>query len=141
MRRRGVEVEVILFDVLAVVSFVAAQAEEALLQDGIAAIPKGEREAEALVIVADSEDAVLRPPEGAQGGLIEGEIIPGVAIGAVVFAGIAPGAFGQIRPPAPPVFGAIDSFDNAVAFGGHIRLSEHTATARGNAEDRFTIWR
>ena len=42
--RRGVEVEVILLDVLAVVALVAGQAEGALLEDRIAAVPQRQRE-------------------------------------------------------------------------------------------------
>ena len=39
MRRRRVQVEVMLFDVLAVVSFGVRQAEQTLFQNGIAAVP------------------------------------------------------------------------------------------------------
>jgi len=44
-----VEVEVVLLDVLAVVALVAGDAEQALLEDGVAAVPEGQREAEPLV--------------------------------------------------------------------------------------------
>jgi len=44
VRRRAVEVEVVLLDVLAVVALVAGDAEQALLEDGVAAVPEGQRE-------------------------------------------------------------------------------------------------
>ena len=66
VRRRGVEVEVVLLHVLAVVALGAGQAEEALLQDRIAAVPERQREAEARVAVADAGEAVLAPAVGAR---------------------------------------------------------------------------
>ena len=47
--RGGVEVEVILLHVFAVVALVAGQAEGALLQDRVAAIPQRERETQPLL--------------------------------------------------------------------------------------------
>ena len=44
MGRSGVQVEVILLDVFAVVSLGAGDAEEPLFQDPITAVPKGRRE-------------------------------------------------------------------------------------------------
>ena len=46
MRRRAVEIEVVLFDVLAVIAFVAGQAEEPLLEDRVLFIPQREGEAD-----------------------------------------------------------------------------------------------
>ena len=46
VRRRAVEVEVVLLHVLAVVALVAGQAEEALLEDRVALVPQREREAD-----------------------------------------------------------------------------------------------
>jgi len=42
-----------------VVALVAGDAEQALLEDGVAAVPEGQREAEPLVIVRDAGQAVL----------------------------------------------------------------------------------
>ena len=50
VRRRGVEVVVKLLDVLAVVALAVGQAEEAFLEDGIVAVPEGERQAEPLLV-------------------------------------------------------------------------------------------
>src|SRR4029079_1354471 len=57
--RGRVEVEVALLDVLAVVPLVAREAEEALLEDGVAAIPQRQREAQPALPVADAEQSVL----------------------------------------------------------------------------------
>ena len=70
MRRRAVEVEVVLLDVLAVIAFVAGEAEEALLEDRVAAVPEREGEADVLVAVADAGDAVLVPAVGARAGVV-----------------------------------------------------------------------
>jgi plasmid stabilization system protein ParE len=55
VRRRGVEVEVELLDVLAVVALGSGQAEEPLLEDGVAPVPQRHREAEAALAVVRAE--------------------------------------------------------------------------------------
>ena len=64
VRRGGVAVEVVLLDVLAPVALVARQAECALLQDRVLAVPEGQREAQILGPVAESPEAVLAPAVG-----------------------------------------------------------------------------
>lgn len=100
--RRIVEVEVALLDILAVVALVAGEAEEALLEDGVAPVPEREREAEALLIVADTGQAVFVPTVGPRAGVVVGEILPGASTGAVVLAHGAPGPLGQVGAPALP---------------------------------------
>ena len=63
--RRAVEVEVVFLDVLAVVAFAVGQAEQPLLQDGVLAVPQGQREAEPLPVVGEACQAVLAPAVGA----------------------------------------------------------------------------
>ena len=65
VRRRGVEVVVELLHVLAVVALAVGQAEQALLEDRIAAVPQRQRQAQPLLVVADAGDAVLAPAIGA----------------------------------------------------------------------------
>ena len=109
------------------IAFRAGDSEQPLFEDGVHAVPKRKRETQALVIVADAGDAVLGPAIGARAGVIVREVIPRRAVGAVVFARIAPGAFGQVRAPAPPVLtlcfelGAGDLVQ--LAFGGMNRPS------------------
>ena len=74
VRGRGVEVEVVLLHVLAVVALRGHEAEEALLEDGVALVPQREAEAEDLVAVADGGQAVLAPAVGAAARLVVGEV-------------------------------------------------------------------
>jgi len=74
--RRRVEVEVVLLDVLSVVALAVGQAEEALLEDGILAVPEGQGEAEDLTVVRDPCQAVLTPAVGPRPGLIVAEVVP-----------------------------------------------------------------
>jgi hypothetical protein len=61
---RGVQIEVILFDVLAVVPFATCEAKESLLENGVAAIPKRYSKADGLMAIADATDSVLPPAIG-----------------------------------------------------------------------------
>ena len=121
MRRRAVEVEVALLDVLAVVALGAGEAEEPLLQDRIAPVPQREREADVLVAIADAGEAVLVPAVGARAGVIVRKVVPGVAVGAVVLAHRAPGALAEVRPPALPVSTTLRGLVQAAGFGVHRR--------------------
>ncbi len=104
MAGRGVEIEVILFHVLAVVALIAGQTERPFLENRIAAVPQGERETQPLLLVADAAQTVLVPAIDAGAGLIVVEMFPSFAVGAVVLANRAPSPFREIRPPQPPVF-------------------------------------
>ena len=103
VRRRRVEVEVRLLHVLAVIPLGAGEPEEPLLEDRIAPVPQGEREAQAALPVGDAEQTVLPPAVGAAARLVVGEILPAGAVGGVVLAHRAPLALAEIRPPAFPV--------------------------------------
>src|SRR5262249_12787861 len=102
MRRRRVDVEVVLLDVLAVVALAVGEPEQPLLQDGVAPVPESEREAQALPVVRDPAEAVLSPAVGPRPRLVVAEVIPGVAVLAVVLAHRAPLPLAQVRPPLLP---------------------------------------
>jgi hypothetical protein len=102
MRRRRVQVEVVLLDVLAVVAFGIGQAEQSLLQNRIATVPKPERQADQLVGVAETREPVLTPAIGAAARVVVREIVPGRAVGAVILPYRAPLAFAQVRAPMLP---------------------------------------
>src|SRR5262245_38727101 len=102
MGRRAVEVEVILLDVLTVVAFAVGQSEQAFLEDGVLAVPKGQSEAEALPVVGDAGEPVLTPTVGAGTGLVVAEVVPGIAAVAVVFADGPPLPFAEVGPPLLP---------------------------------------
>ena len=59
-------------------------------------------EPQAPLAIADAEDPVLSPAVGAGPGLVVGEVVPGVAVVAVVLADSAPLPFAEIRAPFPP---------------------------------------
>src|SRR5262249_28482593 len=100
--RRAIEVEVDLLHILAVIAFVVGEAEEPLLQDRVAPVPERECEAETLLAVGNAGDPVLAPAIGARARLVMAEVIPGVAVSAVVLADRAPLPLAQIRSPPLP---------------------------------------
>ncbi len=136
VRGRGVEVEVALLHVLAVVAFLAGETEQALLEDPIAAVPEGEGEAESLVVVRDPEQAVLAPPVRAGPRVVVGEVVPGRAAAAVVLTHRGPLALGQVRPPSPPVGGARFRFPEPPFLAGHpgSRIGKHDPPPRSRFE-------
>src|SRR6516165_1158937 len=103
--RRSIDVEIIFLDVLAVVAFVAGQAEGTLFEDRVAAVPQRERETQTLLLVAQSAQPVLVPAIGAGARLVVAKMVPGIAMGAVILADGAPGALRQIRAPQTPALG------------------------------------
>ena len=104
MRRSAVEIEVgPSFHVLAVIAFAAGQTKQALLENCIAAVPQGQGEADALVAIADSCEAILIPSVGPGSRLIVRKVVPCGATGAVVLENRPPGSLAQIRSPAFPV--------------------------------------
>ena len=119
MGRRAVEVEVVLLDVLAVIALAVGQAEQALLQDRVLAVPEGQREAEPLLVVGDAGQPVFAPAIGARAGLIVGEVIPGVAALAVVLAHRSPLSLAQVRPPFFPGNLLFPSLVESDLFRGH----------------------
>src|SRR6266567_5814605 len=65
VRGRAVEMEVILLHIFAVISFVARQAEETFLEDGIGLVPKCKTKTDELMAVTDPGKAILVPAIGA----------------------------------------------------------------------------
>src|SRR5262249_20851299 len=120
VRRGRVEVPPLLLDVLAVVPLRAGQAERALLQDRVAAVPERERETEVLPVVADAREAVLVPAVRARARMVVREEAPRVAVAAVVLADGAPGALGEVRAPTAPRRPTLRHLEESRLFsGGH----------------------
>ena len=107
VRRRGVEVEVVLLHVLAVIALAAGDTEEPLLHDRIAAVPEREREAQPLVVVRDAGQAILSPAIGPGARVLVGEELPGGPVRAVVLPDRAPLPLGHVRAPPLPVRGPL----------------------------------
>jgi hypothetical protein len=102
VRRRRVEVEVVLLHVLAVIAFAVRETEETLLEDRILPVPEREPEAQELPVVGDPRKAVFAPTVRARPGLIVAEVGPRIARGAVVLADGAPLTLAQVRSPLAP---------------------------------------
>ncbi len=102
VRRRAVEVEPVLLDVLAVVALTVGEAEHALLEDRIGPVPERQRQTQPLLVVADAGDPVLTPSVRPRARLVMCEVIPRVAVGAVVLADCPPLALAQIGAPGLP---------------------------------------
>src|SRR5262249_14879434 len=87
---RAIQVKVILLHILAVIALAIGETEQAFFQDWIISVPKRQRETEALMVIANSGEAILAPVISARSGLIVREVSPGVAILAVIFTHRAP---------------------------------------------------
>src|SRR5205814_1298106 len=76
--------------------------------DRIATVPERERQAHALLQVANTRQPIFAPPIGTRARVLMRKVLPGTAVGAVVFAHGPPRPFAQIgteRPPAPRFIG------------------------------------
>ena len=102
VRRRRVEIEVVLLDVLAVVALAVGQTKQPFLEDGVLAVPERDGETEDLLVVGDAGEAVFSPSIGSRARLIVGEVIPRVARIAVILAHGAPLPLTQIGSPLAP---------------------------------------
>ena len=102
VRRRAVEVEVILLDVFAMVAFAVGQPEQAFLENRVFAVPQRHAEAQQLHVVGDAGQTVFAPVIGARAGLIVGEVVPRVAVLAVVLANCSPLPLAKVGSPLPP---------------------------------------
>ena len=102
MGRRRVEKVIEFLDVFAVVALVAAEAEEPLLEQRVAAVPERQAETEPAEPVAEPQQPVFAPAVDAAVGVFEWKRRPCVSIGRVVFANGAPLTGRQIGAPQFP---------------------------------------
>src|SRR6516162_2293147 len=116
MGRRAVEIEVVLLDVFPVIALAIGQAEQPLLQDLVLAIPQGNGKTQPLVVVTDTGEAILAPVIGARAGLIVVEVIPRIAVLAVVLAHRAPLALAEVRAPLLPRHALLARFFETLLF-------------------------
>src|SRR5262249_51464116 len=93
--------------------------EEALFDDGVFAVPEGQGEAEALLIIGETGKAILATAVGTASGLIVGEVVPGVSRVAVVFAHGTPLALAEVRAPLAPGDVLFAGFFEARLLGVH----------------------
>ena len=117
VRRRVVEIKVILFDVLAVIALGAGEPKQTFFENGIVFVPKGEGKTQILIAVADASEAVFVPTVCPAVGVFKGKILPRVARGTVVFAHRTPCPFAQVRPPVTPVGAVLPVLEQLLLFG------------------------
>src|SRR5262249_1518836 len=92
-----------------------------------------------LVAIADAGDAVLVPAVHARARLVVREVVPRGAVGAVVLAHRAPGALGEVGPPALPVRLAIASLGEPAFFVGHAAVYAPRAARVTRARTSSTV--
>ena len=93
MRRRGIEIVIKLLNVFAVISLSVREAEKPLFQNRILPIPEGQSQTEALMIVAQTGNAIFAPTIGATARLVVTEIVPGGPVRTVILTNRSPLAF------------------------------------------------
>src|SRR5262249_38214680 len=103
VRGRGIQVEVALLAIFAVIALGTREPEQPFFQYAIAAVPQRQCETQPALAIANPEKSILAPAIGATAGMLVRKIAPGIAVGGVVFADRAPLPLGEIRPPAFPV--------------------------------------
>ncbi len=119
---RAVDRPPVLLDVLAVVALAVGETEQPFLEQRVAAVPHRQREVEESETVADAADAVLAPTVGTGVRLLEGQVVPGVAVGGVVLAHRAPLPPGQVRAPQAPGTGRVGRFGQPSVLRGQRRV-------------------
>src|SRR5215469_1469241 len=102
MGRGVVNIEVVLFHVLAVVALAVGKSKEPLFEYRVIAIPQGKAKAEGLLIVANAGQPVLPPVIGSGPRLVVSEIVPSIPILTVIFTYCSPLSLTQIRAPFSP---------------------------------------
>jgi hypothetical protein len=85
MRRRGIKIVIQLLDILSVIALMTSDTKEPLLQNGVYSIPKSQRKAQVLMIVADAGQAIFTPAICTGSCLRMRKMGPGIAIVGVIF--------------------------------------------------------
>ena len=84
------------------VALAIVQAEQPLLEDRVLAVPQCEGKAQPLVIVTETGETILTPMIGTRSRLIVREIIPRIAVLAIVLANRSPLSLAEVGPPLLP---------------------------------------
>ena len=101
--RQRVQVPPVLLHVLAVIALRPGQPERPLLQDRVLAVPQGQAQAQPLLHVTEPGQPVLPPAVGPGPRVIMRQVVPRLAVRAVVLAHRAPLALADIRSPPVPL--------------------------------------
>ena len=103
--RDRVQVPPVFLDVLAMIALRAGQSEGTLLQYRILPVPQRQRQAQPLVDVGEPGQPVLAPPVGTGPRVVVRQVVPRVAVSAVVLPHRAPLSLADIRSPPVPLPG------------------------------------
>jgi hypothetical protein len=79
------------------------EAEQPFLQNRVPPVPKRDRQTQRLTFIGKSAESVFAPPVGTTSGMIVGDEVPGVSVGAVVLADGSPLPLTEVGTPAPPL--------------------------------------
>ena len=104
MAGRTVKVIVMFLDVFAVVAFVAGQAEQTLFKNWVFAVPHPDGEAETLLRITVTTDAVFGPAVGALARGFMIDELPRFAVRTLILSNGTPLSLAEVRPPNSPVF-------------------------------------
>src|SRR6266487_136356 len=85
-RRRGIQIEIFLLDVLAMVALRTGQTEEPLFENWITAIPESQPNANPALTISDAEKSVLTPAISPTPGMVMGKMLPGLPVRRVILA-------------------------------------------------------
>ncbi len=86
------------------VGLAVRQAKHAFLEDGIFAIPQSYAETQQLPVIADTGQPVFAPVISSGPRLVMREVVPGIAVLAVVFADSSPLPLAKVGSPFSPRF-------------------------------------
>src|SRR5204863_6237046 len=109
------------------IALIAGQPEEALLEDRISPVPQRDGEADLLMPVANSGQAIFVPAIRLRPRMIVREVLPGGPAVAVVLAHCAPGALAEVRSPSFPVRFPAARFFESLLFRCHARVKAEQA--------------
>src|ERR1022692_4091722 len=124
-----VQVPPVFLDVLAVIALRSGQAERALLQDRVGAVPQCQPQAQPLLDVAEPGQPVLASAVGTGAGVLVRQVAPRLAVRAVIFADRPPLALADVRSPLIPLAGLaqpvlqLPETSRPLAFSAHRRPS------------------
>ena len=119
---RTVEVKVVFLNVLTVVALAVGEAKHTFFKNGVLAVPQGDAETKQLLIVADPCKPILAPVIGTRSRLVMREVVPGIAVLAIILADRTPLPLAQVRTPLFPGSFACASLLKSDVFDCHVFL-------------------
>jgi hypothetical protein len=88
-----IEIVIALFDVFSMISLGSRKPKKSFLENRVFSVPKRDREAESALTIGNPKESILPPAIRAKVGLLEGKILPTVAIPRVILPDRSPLTF------------------------------------------------